>query len=200
MIVLTGDIIDSSAKKEDAVNLSSFLARLGSYGPAFAVLGNHELISDGLRTYKNELETAGIILLENEVKTIEIKGRSLAVAGILDKAAYNLETVKGLAATSPGVPIILLAHRPEKWEDYLAGTSSRAPLITFAGHAHGGQIQLFGRGVYAPGYGYWPKYYDGLYKNKAAGKYLVVSRGLGDSNFPFRAYNSYHLPLVTVNI
>ena len=74
------------------------------------------------------------------------------------------------------------------------------PAAVFSGHAHGGQLKIFGIGLYAPGYGFFPKYYDGLYKDKKTGKVLVVSRGLGNSIFPFRLYNRYHLPLVTLTV
>ena len=48
-----------------------------------------------------------------------------------------------------------------------------------AGHAHGGQWRFFGRGIYAPGQGLFPKYTSGLYRE--GGEILAVSRGMTNS-------------------
>ena len=52
--------------------------------------------------------------------------------------------------------------------------------LILAGHAHGGQIRLFGHGLYAYGQGLFPKYTKGIYDGK-----LIVSAGLANtSRFP----------------
>lgn len=196
-VFLTGDIIDSHTKKEDITALGELFLRLRPY-KTYAVLGNHETINSHLDYYKNLLAENGIILLENEVRLVNVKGKEIAVAGVSDKFLYDYENVKGLGGVKKEAPVLLLAHRPEKWEQYLSGAENHRPLATFSGHAHGGQLKIFGQGIYAPGYGFFPKYYDGLYKDKASSGVLIVSRGLGDSIFPFRMYNRYHLPLVTI--
>ena len=45
--------------------------------------------------------------------------------------------------------------------------------LVLSGHAHGGQIRLFGHGLFAPGQGIFPKYTKGLYDGR-----LIVSTGL----------------------
>ena len=69
---------------------------------------------------------------------------------------------------------LLLCHHPEYYPRYVQG---RDIDLTLSGHAHGGQICLFGHGILAPGQGLFPKYTHGTYDN---GK-LVVSRGLTNS-------------------
>ncbi|MFA5449643.1 MAG: metallophosphoesterase [Clostridia bacterium] len=196
-VFLTGDMLTSVATKKDAEEFESFLTQLKHFR-TFAVLGNHELILSSLNYYKLCLARNGIILLDNETHLAQTKDHTIAIVGISDKESYSLGTVNGLNALPNNIPILLLAHRPEKWENYL--TTTPAPLAVFAGHAHGGQLQVFGKGIYAPGYGYFPKYYDGLYSHPDTDNFLIVSRGLGDSIFPFRLYNKYHLPLVTLSI
>lgn len=68
---------------------------------------------------------------------------------------------------------ILLCHHPEYYEKYL---KNRDIDIILSGHAHGGQIRLFGRGLFAPGQGILPEYDGGFYDRK-----LVVGRGLANT-------------------
>jgi len=79
---------------------------------------------------------------------------------------------------------ILLCHHPEYWrlrEPFLA---ERAIDLVLSGHAHGGQVRLFGRGIYAPGQGLFPRYTGGVYENR-----LVVSRGLSNTTIFPRLFN-----------
>ncbi len=48
--------------------------------------------------------------------------------------------------------------------------------FTVCGHAHGGQIQLFGHGLYAPGQGFFPKLTHGLH----GGNRMMISRGMSN--------------------
>ena len=68
----------------------------------------------------------------------------------------------------------------------------------FAGHAHGGQFCLpFLGGLYAPGQGILPQYTDGIY-SKGQSPYLMVTRGLGNSTFPFRLGNRPEIAVLTL--
>jgi len=198
LIFLTGDIFDSSATKDNINDLRSLLSVIGSYRYSYMVLGNHDTLLYNLDYLKEILSQNNILLLENDSTEIEIKGKKLGIAGISDKHPYGQENMENLSTLTPGIPILLLAHRPEKWKEYLSATDDRVPLVTFSGHAHGGQIQLFGVGVYSPASGWFPKYYDGLYHSDRS--FLIVSRGLGDSTFPYRVYNRYHLPCIELKL
>ena len=54
--------------------------------------------------------------------------------------------------------------------------------LVLSGHAHGGQIRLLGRGLYAPGQGILPAYTGGLHSGPH-GK-LLISRGLSNTALP----------------
>ena len=86
---------------------------------------------------------------------------------------------------------LLLCHHPEYYEPYV----QRYGLdLTVAGHAHGGQWRVFGRGVYAPGQGLFPRYTSGLYDENR----LLVSRGLSE-RMPFpRLFNKRQAILLTL--
>ena len=56
--------------------------------------------------------------------------------------------------------------------------------LVLSGHAHGGQWQFFGHGVWAPGQGWWPRYTKGVYVGR-----LVVSAGLSNTTWVPRICN-----------
>ena len=88
---------------------------------------------------------------------------------------------------------ILLSHRPEFFRLYAACGAD----LAFAGHAHGGQWRLpSGRGVFAPGQGFFPAYTCGLYRRGNA--VMAVSRGLGGRAPVPRLHNRPELVLVTL--
>lgn len=73
---------------------------------------------------------------------------------------------------------IVLSHRPEIMQFYFDVGAD----VTFTGHAHGGQVRLpFIGAVYAPNQGIFPKLTQGVHF--AGEQYMVISRGLGKSNF-----------------
>jgi predicted MPP superfamily phosphohydrolase len=76
---------------------------------------------------------------------------------------------------------ILLCHHPEYWTKYLKG---RKIDLVLSGHAHGGQIRIFGQGLFAPGQGILPKYTSGIHGN------MIISRGLANTGKPIpRLFN-----------
>ncbi len=80
---------------------------------------------------------------------------------------------------------LLLCHHPEYWPRFLR----ELPIpLTLSGHAHGGQIRLFGQGLYAPGQGLLPQYTSGLYEGR-----LLVSRGLSNNVAVPRLFNPTEL-------
>lgn len=194
LIFITGDTIDSTTEKQHVAELDSFFAALSQKALCFAVLGNHEAINENLRYFKQLLSKNNITLLENDCREIQIRARRISIAGVSDKVIYGKDSIKGYTSLNRNLPLLLLAHRPEKWPQYLNDTLQ--PLVTFGGHAHGGQFRIFGQGLYSPGQGAFPKFDSGLYHKD--GKYLVVSRGLGDSVISYRLYNSYHLPVAEI--
>lgn len=83
-------------------------------------------------------------------------------------------------SNQPGCKL-LLCHHPEYWPKIQAYPIA----LTLSGHAHGGQIRLpftKGRGLYAPGQGFFPRFSGGLYEG-SRGK-LLVSRGLSNTARP----------------
>lgn len=69
--------------------------------------------------------------------------------------------------------------------------------LALSGHTHGGQfrIPLIGA-VYCPDQGFFAKYQSGVYTEGDTTMYL--SRGLGSSTIPFRAFCRGELVFITL--
>lgn len=90
---------------------------------------------------------------------------------------------------------VLLCHHPEYWRLREPQLCEKKIDLVLSGHAHGGQVRLFGRGVYAPGQGWMPKYTSGIFEGEY-GK-MIISRGLANTASPVpRAFNPTELVYV----
>ena len=66
--------------------------------------------------------------------------------------------------------------------------------LLLSGHAHGGQFQFFGQGVFAPGQGIFPKYTTGVHDGR-----FVISRGLCNTAKPIpRLFNPTELVIIDI--
>ena len=121
---------------------------------------------------------AGIILLTKNIYVstpmfnhgIRIGGLSSKTDRIADRAfldAFEREAEFKL----------LMCHHPEMYRDYVRG---RDIDFTICGHAHGGQIQIAGHGLYAPGQGLFPRLTHGVHD----GGKMMISRGMTNGAKP----------------
>jgi predicted MPP superfamily phosphohydrolase len=192
IIVITGDLVD--ANRLDAEVGISFCREAVQIAPVYYVTGNHEAGLSSRRSLLSSMEEVGVTVLRNNVVSITREGETVTLLGVHDPnytrgmvmANVLLKLTKELEGYS-----ILLSHRPELFEEYVA---SGVDLV-FSGHAHGGQFRLpFIGGVYAPSQGWFPTYDGGLYTE--GDTTMVVSRGLGNSRFPFRLNNRPEIVVV----
>ena len=84
---------------------------------------------------------------------------------------------------------ILLCHHPEYYPTVLADLGMD---LIVCGHAHGGQWRFFGRGIYAPGQGLFPRYTAGLH-----GGHCIISRGISGCTHIPRIFNAPEIPLIS---
>lgn len=176
IIVATGDMIDASTKEiDDTIDL---FRRLVQIAPVVYSLGNHEMARDDVRSLLSALSEIGVHVVNNNAVTIEVNGMSLTIGGL-----YRAEYLREL--DDDGSIDILLCHFPHK----LSVFAEYGVPLTFCGHTHGGQfrIPLLDIALYAPGQGLFPQYTAGLYQQ--GDSMMIVSRGLGNSSFPFRVHN-----------
>jgi predicted MPP superfamily phosphohydrolase len=186
LILCPGDTLHSASLEDNGLD---FLRRAVGIAKTFCSLGNHEVKHGG--DIRDAIRATGAVLLDNEYAEhagLVIGGLSTGYrAGeeqsrIKEPPAPNVKALDGFFAAE-GFKL-LLSHHPEYYPKYLCGKG--ADLI-LSGHAHGGQWRIFGRGVFAPGQGLFPKYTSGFY-----GK-MLVSRGLSNNTFIPRIFNKPEL-------
>ncbi len=206
IIIVTGDLIDRrSVKINTAI---SFIQQAAEIAPIFYVSGNHEQLSGRYDRLKEELRNLDVQIIDNCYTKLNRNGDEIGLMGMADPAIernkgtyfrrnssqYIESSLKKLFNRNRiGTDFnILLSHRPEPFNVY---RDMNIDLV-FSGHAHGGQIRIpFIGGLFAPSQGLFPKYTDGIHKDGKTS--IVVSRGLGNSIFPFRVFNRPELVVVT---
>ena len=192
MIAITGDLIDS--RRTDLDVAVHFAEEATKIAPCYYVPGNHEARIPEFSQLAQRLTQAGVTVLHNEAVSLEKDGAAITVAGVYDPAFTGMGTFsKALSDLSAEECTLLLTHRPEFFDLYCQFGLD----LVLSGHAHGGQFRIpFLGGILAPGQGFFPKYDAGLYTNGDTG--MVVSRGLGNSAFPFRLNNPPEVVLITL--
>lgn len=186
LIFLTGDLLDS--RRTNAAVAMEFVREVIKIAPVYYTVGNHEgRIPEIYEPFEEELRELGVQVLRNETVVLERDGQRLYIAGIDDPEFFPsqeafLECLNALCDDEGYT--LLLSHRSELFGDYC---DAGAELV-FSGHAHGGQFRLpWVGGLYAPHQGALPEYDAGLFSQDSTN--LIVSRGLGNSIFPFRLFN-----------
>lgn len=182
-VLVGGDFVHSTELYKRGIDFLTLCAR--KY-PTFCSLGNHERKCD--RDIAGMVKRSGAVLLDDRATRFEgvnIGGLSsgykqMEKQGHWEKTpAPNLEFIESFSRLR-GTKI-LLSHHPEYYPRYIKGKNID---LTLSGHAHGGQWRFFGRGVFAPGQGLFPKYTSGIHDGK-----FIVSCGLGNQT-PFPRINN----------
>lgn len=195
IIVITGDMIDCRKTNID-ISLA-FAEQAVQIAPCYYVTGNHEVYVEEYEDFKNSLIDLGVIVLADVKTEIELSGEKITLAGVddpsfswTDNETLIKEKLDNLLSEDDGYTI-LLSHRPELFEIYV----EKGVDLVFTGHAHGGQVVIpFIGGVIAPNQGLFPKYDAGIYTDGETN--MLVSRGIGNSLFPFRVNNRPEIVLV----
>lgn len=193
IIVITGDIVDS--RKTDIEVALSFAEKAVEIASTYYVNGNHESGIPEYESLKQGLIKRGVTVLENEAAELTIGNETVSLIGVTDPSfpmkfvddtmEQNISHQLSNVIPDNGNYKILLAHRPEYFKAYAQNDVD----LVFSGHAHGGQFILpFVGGVVAPGQGFFPEYYQGIYTENDTN--MIVSRGIGNSLFPFRINNN----------
>ena len=207
MILIAGDLTESLIPGPEEGLTRPGLALLPEavgIAPTFYAYGNHETgaghiklsRTDPLPTepltvhpyWREKIRQSGAVLLDDDWTVFHGMVIGGLNSGLLNPGrvpAYGWLTdfcrIKGYR--------ILVCHQPEYYDRYLRDY----PIDLFvSGHAHGGQWRLFGRGVFAPDQGLFPKYTGGVHEGR-----LVISRGLANTAAPIpRFFNRRELVMM----
>lgn len=189
IIVITGDFIDS--RRTDVGHSLDLARELVKIAPCYYVTGNHEGRRKEYKDLREGLVNLGIRVLENESVELERQGEKITLVGVHDQKLGLDETVIEEAGKKEDTFTLLLAHRPMTFD---IAVDNGIDLL-LSGHNHGGQFRLpFIGGVFVPNQGFFPEYDAGLYED--GGTTMIISRGIGNSAFPFRVNNRPEIVLV----
>lgn len=205
-ILLAGDMLEAldgscDDKNKRAMGVFKACAKIA---PTFYTTGNHE---DGgthsqSRKWKNAIGRERVYTAENKRAILAsgvnflmdsyvvkdgIAFGGLASGLILEGGRPNIEFLEDFARLD--CPKVLICHHPEYYEKYIKELD--IDLIV-SGHAHGGQWRFFGRGVYAPGQGLFPKYTSGIHDGR-----FVISKGLKKGAIP-RFFNPREIVVIDI--
>jgi hypothetical protein len=185
LVVITGDFSSGPGDRE---RLLAQLRRLHAPLGVFAVLGNHDH-GDSTAPFVRatdpaDLEACGVRVLENECVSVTHGGGAVQVCGVDDAGAgrADLPRVAARLDRRPGVLRLLLSHQA----DVALETSAGDFALVFSGGTHGGQLclPLPGRRIALSDLG--ARFVEGGYEPE--GRPLHVTRGVGTSMLPFRAF------------
>lgn len=199
IIVITGDLIDSRNTKVDIA--LRFVEDAMRIAPCYYVPGNHEARVAEYGKLKAGMADAGVVILEDTSGEVRAAGETITLIGVSDPSFQtdylfgDAESVMRKKLTELHADgdafTVLLSHRPELFEVYVECGID----LAFTGHAHGGQFRLpFIGGVIAPNQGFFPRFDAGIYTS--GNTHMLVSRGIGNSLFPFRINNRPEVILV----
>lgn len=202
IIALTGDMLDKRTPDLDVV--LDFVREAVEIAPCYYVTGNHEgkLSQELLIQMERGMTDLGVTILHDRYITLEKEGQSIRLAGI-DDPIYA-KKYGGIGKTmspesigyliSPTEYTVLLAHRPGYFDEYVQAGAD----LVLCGHMHGGQFRLpWVGGLFTPSQGFFPEYDAGQFTRD--GTVMLVSRGIGNSAFPFRVNNRPELVIAQLN-
>lgn len=198
IIVFTGDQVD--ARRTDLDVVVKLAQEAVKIAPCYLVTGNHEGSIPEIFQLNADLQAAGVTILEDEILKLQCGDDTLSLIGVQDPTMTGRFLTIGqegtmdevLAKLSPDFEgySILLSHHPE----YLDLYAKYGVDLVLSGHAHGGQLRLGDQGLIAPHQGLFPKYDAGQYTMDDTT--MILSRGLGNSLFPWRINNPPELVVV----
>jgi predicted MPP superfamily phosphohydrolase len=191
IVILTGDMTESAGALSQVRDFAS-----DARGPlaTVALLGNWEYRAGvqgaaARETYRR----AGVDLLVNATKTIDVGGTPLSLVGLDDAVAGQPDLMEARRSAISGATEIWLIHSPIFAENPPVGVAAR-PIMVLAGHTHGGQIRLpLVPPVKPVGAG---RFLEGWYHDTFAP--LYVSRGVGTTGIPARFRCPAELPIFTL--
>jgi len=194
LVLMPGDFVIQDVLggsfMEPEVIASALKGLRARYG-VFATLGNHDWWYNASRV-KGSLETAGILVIENDSAMVERNGDAIWIAGISDKREGNPDIASALARVDNSGPVIAFTHNPDIFPSIPAKVA-----LTIAGHTHGGQVALpiIGRPIVPSEFG--ERYATGHIVEGE--KHLFVASGIGTSILPVRFRVPPEISLLTIN-
>jgi predicted MPP superfamily phosphohydrolase len=180
VLLLGGDYVFLEASPARVAEIVRLVSRVPARRK-IAVLGNHDLwtnhaaIEDGLRA-------AGVEVLINQSTLLDAPWSRVRVACLDEPWTGEPDAASALAGRQPDEIVLVLCHAP----DGLTFLSPGDAALFVCGHTHGGHVALPSGPIVVPPGPLSRRYPSGRYD--IAGTRLFVSRGIGNTEAPFRLY------------
>ena len=138
VVLHTGDFLTHREGDFDAP-LYEALARIRAPHGQWACPGNHDY--DDMARFAHRLDDAGVVLLRDRMRTLDIAGQPLEIVGtdFVFARERHEEIYARLFAALPardGAPRILLNHDPRNFFEIPDGAAD----LVLSGHTHGGHV------------------------------------------------------------
>jgi predicted MPP superfamily phosphohydrolase len=175
IIVLTGDYLNLSylSDPDSAAHFRRFVGQLEAPYGVYAVRGSVEPTPESMARL---VEGTGVVWLEQEVVTVDVRGQLVTLAGVACSHRAKLDAAR-LDQTMDGIPAdaftVLLYHSP----DLILEAAEHQVDLYLGGHTHGGQLRLPFYGAIITASRFGKQYASGL--SEEDGTQMYISRGLG---------------------
>jgi predicted MPP superfamily phosphohydrolase len=180
VLLLGGDYVFLEAAPERVKELVGLISRVPARRK-IGVLGNHDLW-----TYNPAIEAglreAGVEVLINRGTTLDAPWTKVRVACLDEPWTGAPDAASALAGKQPDQVVIALTHAPDGLLSFAPG----AVKLMVCGHTHGGHVAGPSGPIVLPPGPLGRRYPCGLYQ--VDGTHLFVSRGIGNTEVPFRTY------------
>jgi predicted MPP superfamily phosphohydrolase len=187
LVIFTGDVV-SYGTTYIPVGAEA-LGDLAQDYPVWAVMGDHDYWA-GIDTVMSAVAQQGVTILEDQVKRLQLKSDTLALAGLLNvysrrpkpnKLKSVLEEIEEISTDAR----LLISHQMDR--GLVRKAANHGVDLTLSGHTHGGQLALPFWWMEISGPSIETDLLSGLYT--VAGIPVNVNNGLGFTLAPVR-YNA----------
>ena len=201
IILVVGDMLNKESKNSEVV--INLMEELCQDYKVFYSWGNTEIdyIESGTSDLKKELEDAGVVVLHNEYRDIEVDDNIIRIGGMYEyafglkhnkyhKMDYEEEEIYDFLCEFEDTDNykIMMAHRPDSFIFNNATKDWDVDLVV-SGHTHGGQVVLpFLGGLYVADQGFFPECCKGIFDFDDT-KILITS-GLGSGKQKVPRFNN----------
>ena len=140
LLVWGGDFLYHFGRTDAAIEFVTRVQAQFPHVPSFGILGNaeHKITPAQTVAFVQELEAAGISVLQNRSVPLRIHGQTITIAGV-DDPYYGYDDLDtALAGCAANRFTLLLSHSPQ-----IAYRAAKAGVdLMLSGHTHGGQVRL----------------------------------------------------------
>lgn len=182
-ILVPGDLVNRH--RRSYAEAARFLREAPKAAPVFYSMGNHERRFREREAWMELVRGSDVVWLDDEDTLFQ----GIRIGGLSSQADGRANTAFLDEFERREEFTLLMCHHPEMWRDDVRG---RKIDFTVCGHAHGGQVQIFGQGLYAPGQGFFPKLTDGVHD----GGKMLISRGMSNGSWAPRINDPCELILL----